>query len=184
MAIFLFIFNFIISLVQFVFVLRILLQMLRVSSHNEFAVMLAELTNPVIKPLRSFLPRTRFIDISTLSVWLIVDLFKYIVIVYFKAHVVLSPMQLIVLIPADFIMQCCMILFYAVLFHAILSLVVQGMVNTATITLKALSEPLLNMGRKVIPNAGGFDLSPIFVLFILKVIEMTITSYIPAAYFF
>jgi YggT family protein len=184
MAIFIFVFSFVVSLVQLVFILRLILQMLRVSSQNEFAIMIAQATNPVVQPLRSILPRTRFIDISTLSVWLTVDIIKYLVIVYFQAHVVLSAFQLAVLIPADFIMQCLTLLFYAVLFHAILSFVAQGMVNTATITLKALSEPLLALGRKIIPNAGGFDLSPIVVLFVIKVIQMTITTYIPASYFF
>ena len=107
MAVFLFVFNFVISLVQFVFILRLLMQMLRVSSQNEFATMIAQFTNPIVQPLRSILPRTRFIDISTFSVWLIIDIIKYLVIVYFKAHVVLTGMQLVVLIPADFIMQCC-----------------------------------------------------------------------------
>lgn len=179
-----FIVNFVLSLIQFLFILRIILQMVKAPSNNELSTMLAQVTNPVIQPLRQFLPRTRFIDVSTLAVWVAIDIIKYIALVYLKVHVVLTAFQLILLVPADFIMQVTIILFYATLFHAVLNLVAAGMVNPATEMLKILANPLLEKIRQFFPDIGGFDLSPIIVLFLLKVIQMTITTYIPGGYFF
>ncbi len=180
-----FVFNFVTSFIQLVFLLRMLFQFFKVKSNNEVALMVAHFTNPVVKPVRKFLPRTRFIDLSTLSIWIAIDLVKYLLMVYLQTDAVLSGFQLLLLLPCDFIMQTCFILFYSTLFHAILGLVAQGMHNPATETLEALASPLLNLARNFIPKIGALDLSPIAVLIGLKAIQLFITTYlVPTSYFF
>lgn len=176
--------NFILSIVQLVFLLRLLFQLFRASSKNAFCITIANLTNPIILPLRKYIPRTRFVDLSTLLAWVVVDIVKYVLIVYIKTSVMLSFLQVVFLVPSDLIMQITSIIFYAIIFYIILKWVASGINNVAMDTLRTLSEPALRVGRQIIPSSGGFDFSPIIVLFALKVIQYAITLYIPAGYFF
>jgi YggT family protein len=164
--------------------LRILFQLFRASSNNAFCQLIAKWTNPIITPLRQFIPRTRFIDLSTLSVWVALDLFKYIFLVYLQSKVFLSTFQLLLLIPADFLMQAITLVFYSILFYSIISFVAKGIHNTAIDTLRTLSEPTLRFGRRFIPGTGSIDFSPIVMLIALKALQYAITFYIPARFFF
>ncbi len=171
-------------MVLFLFILRVLFQIFKAPGNNEFCQLVLKLTNPLVLPLRKVIPQTRYVDLSTLLLWVTIDLFKYILLVYMQTHTVLSTGQLILLLPCDFFMQTTTIIFYATLFYAIMRLVAAGMENTAIETLAILSEPGLRFGRKLISSAGGFDFSPILVLVVLKIIQISITSIIPANYFF
>lgn len=176
--------NLVFSLVQLVFLLRILFQLFRANANNAFCQKIAAITNPIIVPLRKIIPRTRFIDLSTLTVWVALDLIKYIILLYLESGEHLSFMQILLIIPADFIMQSTMIVFYAIIFHFIIGFVANGIQNTLTESLKILSEPALKFSRKIISPAGGFDFSYIIVLIALKVVQYAITFYIPARLFF
>ncbi len=182
--IFLFLINFLFSVVLFVFVLRLIFQLFRAPAGNPFCEGIAKVTNPIILPLRKLIPRTRYIDASTLLVWLVIDILKYIIIVYMTQSHVLTAYQLLLIVPADLVMQVTTIIFYVVIFYALLKFVASGMDNTAMRTLKILSEPALKLGRKLLPATGGFDFSPIVVVVAAKCIQIAITTYIPAGYFF
>lgn len=182
--VFLYLLNFAFSIVQLIFLLRLLFQLFRASAANKFCQGIAKLTNPVVKFLRKYLPRTRYIDLSTLTAWIVLDIMKYIFIVYLESKQILSIMQLILIIPADFIMQSTMILFYSIIFHICFQLLAKGIHNTMTDSLKTLAEPALNVGRKIIPRSGGFDFSWIIVPVALKAMQYAIILYIPAKYFF
>ena len=43
----------------------------------------------------------------------------------------------------------------------------------------ALAEPLLRPFRRLVPAVGGFDVSPIFAIVILKAAEIVLQSYRP-----
>lgn len=180
----LFIINLFFSLVLFIVILRLLFQMCRAPAGNPFCEGIAKLTNPVILPLRKLVPRTRYIDISTLIVWLVIDVIKYCVVIYMTHQHILTLFQLALIVPADLIMQTSTILLYTVLFYALLKFVAPGMQNTAISTLRILAEPVLKISRKFIPAVSGFDFSPIVAIVVLKAIQIAITTYIPASYFF
>lgn len=176
--------NFAFSIVQLVFLLRLLFQLFRASASNKFCQTIANITNPVITFLRKYLPRTRYVDLSTLTAWLVLDILKYIFIVYLESKQLLTIPQLILLIPADFVMQTTMVIFYSIIFHICFQLLAKGIQNTVTDSLKTLSEPALKIGRKIVPYKGGFDFSWIVVPITLKAIQYAIILYIPARYFF
>jgi len=82
------------------------------------------------------------------------------------ALAILSFTQLISLLINIFI--------FAVIANAILSWVSPGTYNPATSILHSLTEPLLNACRKIIPDLGGLDLSPLIALLGLQLMKMLI----------
>lgn len=182
--IFLLILNLAFYVVLFAFVLRMLFQLFRANAQNPIALHIGSVTNVVVLPLREYLPRTRYVDLSTFVCWLAIDLIKYTVMIFLANHSHLSFMQYLILIPADLLMQISTVIFYATLFYAIINFVAPGLQSVGMDTLKILSEPALAQARKLISPRAGFDFAPIIVLLVTKFIEIAITQYIPAGYFF
>jgi uncharacterized protein YggT (Ycf19 family) len=171
-------------IVLFAFMLRMLFQLFKVNAQNPIAISIASATNIIVLPLRQYLPRTRYIDLSTFVCWLIIDIIKYTVIVYLNTQSLLSPSAYLYIVPADFIMQMFTLIFYSTLFYTIISFVAPGLRSVGMDTLRALCEPVLRQARKIISPAGGFDFAPVIVLLLTKFTQIAITKYIPPSYFF
>ena len=82
------------------------------------------------------------------------------------ALTILSMTQLISLLINVFV--------FAVFARAILSWLNPGTFNAAASILDTLTEPLLDICRKVIPDLGGMDLSPLAALLLLQLAKMVI----------
>ena len=80
---------------------------------------------------------------------------------------------------ADLIIQPCNLLFYAILIRVIMSYVNPKWQHPATDFLRIITEPLLILGRKIIPDISGFDFSPIIMMIILKIITLFIGASLP-----
>jgi YggT family protein len=84
----------------------------------------------------------------------------------FGSLAILSFTQLISLLINIFI--------FAVIARAILSWISPGAYNPATSILYSLTEPLLNACRRIIPDLGGMDLSPLIALLALQLAKMLV----------
>ena len=63
---------------------------------------------------------------------------------------------------------------FAIFARAILSWMNPGVFNAAASILATLSEPVLGICRKIIPNLGGIDLSPMAALLLLQLAKMVV----------
>lgn len=172
------------SILSTIFILRILLHLFRANANNAVCQMIAKLTNPIVLPLRNIIPKTAYFDFTSLVILLVIELLKYEVVSLIQTGQFFSPFWLVVLIPFDIVMQVCWILFYILLFKIILSWVAPHLHTPVIEFLHILGEPPARLGRKLISSVGGFDLGPFVALVVLKVIQLAITAYIPAGYFF
>lgn len=179
--------NFGLYIVLFGFMLRMMFQLFKAPAHNQVAVTIKNLTDALVVPVREYLPRTPYIDLSTLTCWLVIDILKYTILVYFTStngNGFLSLLDYIRIVPCDFLMQSMSILFYSTLFYTIISFVAPGLQSVGMDTLKLLCEPALQQARRIISPAGGFDFAPAIVLFVTKCLQLSIIQFIPAAYFY
>jgi YggT family protein len=80
------------------------------------------------------------------------------------ALTILSITQLVSLLINIFI--------FSVFASALLSWLNPGAFNAAASILHSLTEPLLNLCRKFIPDIGGIDLSPLAALLLLQLAKM------------
>jgi len=168
-----FIIDSVISLYILAVMLRFLLQWCRADFYNPISQFLVKVTHPPLKLLRRFVPAIGKIDTSSLVLMLVIQMVADLSILLLKgvsvgigALAILSMTQLISLLINVFI--------YAVFARAILSWINPGSFHAAASILYSLTEPLLNTCRKVIPDLGGIDLSPLAVLMLLQLAKMVL----------
>jgi len=168
-----FIIDSVISLYVLAVMLRFLLQWSRADFYNPISQFLVKVTHPPLKLLRRFVPAIGKIDTSSLVLMLVIQMLADFSIFLLKgvsigigALAILSLTQLISLLINVFI--------YAVFARAILSWINPGSFHAASSILVSLTEPLLNTCRKIIPDLGGIDLSPLAVLMLLQLAKMVL----------
>ncbi|MGZ8164709.1 MAG: YggT family protein [Methylobacter sp.] len=154
-------------------VLRFLLQWCGAEFYNPISQFLVKVTHPPLRILRRYVPSMGKIDTSSLVLVLTLQMLADFSILLLKgvtigigALTILSITQLITLLINIFI--------FAVFARAILSWLNPGAFQAASSILFSLTEPLLNICRKFIPDLGGIDLSPLIALLLLQLAKMVI----------
>jgi YggT family protein len=162
-----------ISLYILAVVLRFLLQWCGADYYNPIAQFLVKLTHPPLRFLRRFVPAIGKIDTSSIILALSLQMLADFSILTLKnigigigALTILSITQLISLLINIFI--------FAVFARALLSWLSPGTFSAAASILYSLTEPLLNICRKFIPDLGGIDLSALVALVFLQLAKMVI----------
>jgi YggT family protein len=153
--------------------LRFLLQWCGADFYNPISQFLVKVTHPPLKILRRFVPSIGKIDTSSLILAISLQMLADFSILLFKgvtinigALTILSMTQLISLLINVFV--------FAVFARAIISWMNPGAFGAAASILATLTEPLLDICRKVIPDLGGIDLSPLAALLLLQLAKMVI----------
>jgi YggT family protein len=153
--------------------LRFLLQWCGADFYNPISQFLVKVTHPPLKILRRFVPSIGKIDTSSLIIVLSLQMLADFSILLLKgvtinigALAILSITQLIALLLNVFV--------FAVFARAILSWLNPGSFNAMVSILDTLTDPLLDIIRRVIPNLGGLDLSPLAALLLLQLAKMVI----------
>ncbi|MDI1229930.1 MAG: YggT family protein [Methylobacter sp.] len=153
--------------------LRFLLQWCGADFYNPISQFLVKVTHPPLKLLRRFVPSIGKIDTSSLVLVFGLQMLADFSILLLKgiaisigALTILSLTQLVSLLINIFI--------YAVFARAILSWLNPGSFNAASSILNSLTEPVLDLCRKFIPDLGGIDLSPLAALMLLQLAKMVV----------
>lgn len=172
------------DLILFTLWLRVALRYFRVSSLNPFSRLVYTLTNPLIAPIYSLFrykdqARQRY-DWPVVIVIVLVEFIKITLLSLIVFHKVLPTAWLIIYVLADFIIEPCNLLFYALLIRVIMSYANPNWRHPVADIISVITQPLLILGRKIIPDISGFDFSPLLMMLILKIITLFINSYLPA----
>lgn len=153
--------------------LRFLLQWAGAEFYNPISQFLVKATHPPLRILRRFVPPVGRIDTSSLVLVLALQMLADFSILMLKgvsigigALAILSITQLVSLLINIFI--------FAVFARALLSWLNPGTFNAASSILYSLTEPLLDVCRRFIPDLGGIDLSPLVALLLLQLAKMLI----------
>ncbi len=154
-------------------VIRFLLQWTRADFYNPISQFLVKVTHPPLKILRRFIPSVGKIDTSSIVLALALQMLADFSILALKG-VMVSIMALVVLSFSQLVSLLINVFVFAVFARAILSWFDPGNYNPASSLLHSLTEPLLGVCRKVIPDLGGIDLSPLVALVALQLAKMMI----------
>jgi len=167
----------ILNLLTLVFLLRFFMQLLRAPFNNPLGLMVMTLTDFAVKPARKFIPSLKKIDLSTLFLALITQLILQI------SLLLLQNFPLFVAgngVWYGFVgLSLLGVLRTAldVFFYAILLQVISSWVNPHTPisgVLDALTKPILNPIRKIIPSASGIDFSPLVALILIQMVSTSV----------
>ncbi|MCX7107107.1 MAG: YggT family protein [Methylococcales bacterium] len=154
--------------------LRFLLQWCGGDFYNPISQFLVKITHPPLKILRRFVPSIGKIDTSSLVLMLALQMLADASILLLLNGNMINIGSLAITSITQLISLLINVLVFAVFARAILSWFNPGSFNAAASILETLSEPVLDVCRRVIPNLGGIDLSPMAALLLLQLAKMVI----------
>lgn len=183
-----FLLNIFFSLVIFILWIRLFLRYYRISTLHPISQLIYRVTNPVlaklermIYPKGQLLPRYDWVCFVFL---LIVEWLKFSLLALIMLGGLLPLHYLFIYIAADLIVQPCNLLFYALVIRVIMSWVNPlWRQHPAADILLFMTEPLISLGRRIIPDISGFDFSPFIIMVILKVITLFVQATLPIPFF-
>ncbi|EJM71757.1 YggT family protein [Pseudomonas sp. GM55] len=158
------------SLYLLIVLLRFILQLVRANFYNPICQFIVKATQPLLKPLRRVIPSMFGLDMSSLVLALIVQMLLMAVILTLKGFAV----DWLLLVPWSVIALFSLflnVLFYAMIISVILSWVAPGSHNPGAELVAQITEPVLAPFRRIIPNLGGLDISPIFAFIALQLLQ-------------
>lgn len=153
-----------IDVVSTIFVLRLWFQFCRIDFYNPYSQSLAKVTNPVLKPLNKIFPTIKRINTAALAVIFILGLLIY---PLNTGHWSFDYVEEMILIGFLHIVKTLgTTVLYALFFSAILSWF-NRQLNPVQILLYQLTEMFLRPVRKLLPETGMIDFSPMVVALLL-----------------
>ncbi len=153
--------------------LRFLLQWCGADFYNPISQFLVKITHPPLRIMRRFVPSIGKIDSSSLVLMLSLQMLADFSILLLKG-VSINLGALVILSMTQLISLLLNVLVFSVFARALLSWMNPGTFYAAVSIVEALSNPLLNLCRKMIPNLGGIDLSPLAALLLLQMAKMVV----------
>ena len=160
----------------FAFLLRFLLQWVRADFHNPLSQAIVKITNPLVIPLRKFIPSIRGIDTSTLLVILGLQMVLFSILALITSGTLPGILPLFLGSLIEIADQVLWFYFIIIFVSVILSWVNPGTYNPVTSILYSLTEPIMAPVRRLIPSVGGLDLSPIFVIIAIGALMQIVQS--------
>lgn len=169
------------SLYLLIVLLRFILQLVRADFYNPLSQFIVRATKPLLNPLRRIIPGFGGIDLASLVLAILIQLVLMILILMLMGYGVGGfIMQLLIWSIIAVTSLFLKVFFFALIISVILSWVAPGSYNPGAQLVNQICEPLLMPFRKLLPNLGGLDLSPIFAFPALKLIDMLVINNLAA----
>ncbi|OLU20460.1 YggT family protein [Pseudomonas sp. PA1(2017)] len=154
--------------------LRFILQLVRADFYNPLSQFIVRATHPILKPLRRIIPSLGGLDLASLVLALIVQFVLMALTLMLMGVGISDPLLVLVWSIIGVTALLLKVFFFALIISVILSWVAQGTHNPAALLVNQICEPLLMPIRRILPNLGGLDLSPIVAFLILNLIDMLV----------
>ena len=171
--------QFVFHLACMLFLIRFLLQAAQADFYNPLSQAIVKGTDPLCAPLRKILPPFKNLDFASIVVaWLIASAGIYaLAYVNYGSGPAIGATAWIGLIK----MLLVLVQFYqfTILIVVIASFLAQGNYHPALALLHQLLEPLVAPIRRILPNFGPLDLSPMVLILIIFLIENMLAQMMP-----
>ncbi len=172
--------TFIVGLIQFIFILRLIFEITQVNFYNPVCQMVVKFTDPVLKPLR-IIPlsfgRVDLVIIIILTLFTSIKIF----IPYSISGIDINLISLLVAGFGKLINEVLDILWWVVIIGAIGSWFMGFNSHPIFNLIDDICEPFYNTIRRILPPMSGLDFSPIILLVLITLTEMIL---VPPIYHF
>lgn len=158
------------SLYLLIVLMRFILQLVRANFYNPLCQFVVKATQPLLKPLRRVIPSLFGLDMSSLVLALLLQILLFAVILMLNGYQALT----LLLLPWALIGVFSLflkILFWSMIISVILSWVAPGSRSPGAELVALITEPVLAPFRRLIPNLGGLDISPIFAFIAIQLLQ-------------
>ncbi|MDF7680537.1 YggT family protein [Enterobacteriaceae bacterium ESL0689] len=161
----------VIEIYTMITLLRVWMQWARCDFYNPFSQFVVKATQPIVGPLRRFIPAIGPIDSASLLISFVLCIIKAILLF------MVITLQPLIWISALLILfkTIGLLIFWVLLLMALMSWVSQGRSPVEVVFIQ-LTEPLLRPIRNRLPATGGLDFSPMVLVLLLYVLNMGITE--------
>ncbi|HLB55845.1 MAG TPA: YggT family protein [Coxiellaceae bacterium] len=168
--------HFVFDVYIIILLLRFILQKLGANWHNPISQFVIQLTEKPLKPIRKIIPGVRGFDIAIIVLALILQLIEVILLWMLQfgpmPHLLGACVVAISGIISDFIY----IYIYAIIINAIVSWFPSAQSHPLSQTVYLIVRPILYHIQRIIPLVAGIDVSPVFALLALTIINLLIAQ--------
>ena len=168
------------SLYLLIVLLRFVLQLVRANFYNPLCQFAVKATQPLLKPLRRVIPSLFGLDMSSLVLAILVQLALMALTLLLTYGTMGNFLQLLVWAVIGVTALFLKIFFFALIISVILSWVAPGSHNPGAELVNQICEPALAPFRRLLPNLGGLDISPILAFMVLKLLDMLVINNLAA----
>ena len=158
--------------------LRFWLPVLRADFRNPIAQGILRITSPLVIPVRRFISPIGRLDTATILVAFVLEFLLVLALLALRGlNVGTLPMAITAIL--ELAIQSLNLFFFVILIKVVLSWVAPQNYNPIIALLNTMAEPVLIPFRRIVPAIGGFDISPIFAIVLLKAAEIILQTYRP-----
>ncbi|WP_122439054.1 YggT family protein [Pseudomonas viridiflava] len=168
------------SLYLMLILLRFVLQLVRANFYNPLSQFIVKATQPLLKPLRRIIPSIFGLDMSSLVLAIIVQMILMALTLLLIAGTAGDPLLLLLWSIISVTALFLKIFFFALIISVILSWVAPRSNNPGAELVNQICEPALAPFRRIVPNLGGLDISPILAFLVLKLLDMLVINNLAA----
>lgn len=152
--------------------LRFVLQMVRADFYNPLSQFVVKATQPLLLPVRKVVPGYGGLDFASLVLAFLVHIaLSAIILAIIGAPIVPLLPYLVIWVLISLASLFVKIFFFALIISVILSWVAQGSRHPGVSLVHQVCEPLLSPIRRILPDLGGIDISPIFAFLALRLLD-------------
>jgi YggT family protein len=163
------------SLYLLIVLLRFILQLVRADFYNPLSQFVVRATQPLLMPLRKVIPSILGLDTASLVLAILVQLLLMMITLILMGYGIGGyVLQLLVWSMIGVTSLFLKVFYFAMIISVILSWVAPGSYNPGAQLVNQICEPLLAPFRKIMPNLGGLDISPIFAFIALNLVDMLV----------
>lgn len=155
--------------------LRFLLQWVRADFYNPVCQFLVKATNPPLRPLRRVVPGLWGIDLASILLMIALQMLAFWLIQITGGRTMAVP-GLFVLSVSALIMLALNVFLISILIQVVLSWINPSAYNPLVSLIQSLNEPLLRPARRILPDMGGIDFSPLLVLLLIQLTKMLLVA--------
>ncbi|MCC6074417.1 YggT family protein [Pseudomonas sp. GCM10022188] len=169
------------SLYLLIVLLRFILQLVRADFYNPLSQFAVKATKPLLNPLRRVIPGFGGLDLASLVLAILVQLLLMALILMLLGYGIGGVLpQLLIWSVIGVTALFLKVFFFALIVSVILSWVAPGSYNPAAQLINQICEPVLMPFRRLLPNLGGLDISPIFAFMALQLLDMLVIKNLAA----
>ena len=171
-----FVFRALIELYIITFVLRLIMQWIRADTRNPLVQFILRVTNPLVVPLRRYVPTAWGFDTATFVVLFVIQALATTALLNVACTVTPHIGQVISLSLLRLVHLVLNVYLFLILAYVILSWIGPGGYNPAVSLLGNIVQPALRPLRRWIPPIAGIDLSPLFALILIGFVMRLLPS--------
>lgn len=163
--------------------LRFMFQAFRADFYNPVSQFVVKATTPPLKFFRRFIPSVGGHDTAAIVLAILLIGLKLVILKSLGIEVIqianvaapiasLNPMGLIIIAMAELLALTLNIFLFSIIIIVILSWISPGTYNPVAQLIQTIADPVMRPIRKIMPNLGGLDLSPIVATLAIMILKM------------